>query len=475
MPEGMQANDNGLIGSLFTGYGGLDLGVSMALGDGMRVAYTSDIEPGPCAIEAYHAEDGDTPNVGDITRLDPMRLPDTDVIAGGSPCTDISNAGKRAGMLSGTRSGLWSCQADLIRVKRPALVVWENVGAAVSARAACKADITVMDRRSRLLREHGLCGCDDPRFTFPKGFHGPAGNTPIPVRADDMLLSWASCKHVDVSDVRCDRCGLRLFEHAGHGLRSGNQRLDCAHTMPMIRALGRVLGDLANLGYDAIWRAQQAADIGAPHHRLRLFVTAWPHDPRSASRPVNRRLRMLDGLPPIRPRGAPWAIWDADRDLWILPQTDLFGEGTPFPGAWPKNGIMACGRVWHVPNGLLACNVLDTPLKGMPLPAPVTELLYTPKSSDALLDRPAASGRPVERTPALGTQVGLLDLPGGLDERTRLRRNRHQQAKRMQSTPSSPYDSDYAGDANRARSRFEQGRQLGLSDAIGLPVEDGSM
>ncbi|MBT1161789.1 Hint domain-containing protein [Bifidobacterium sp. SO1] len=81
-----QQQDNGLIGSLFTGYGGLDMGVNMALGGGMRVAYTSDIEPGPTAIERYHAHGDDCPNLGDITRLDKDNLPYTDVICGGSPC-----------------------------------------------------------------------------------------------------------------------------------------------------------------------------------------------------------------------------------------------------------------------------------------------------------------------------------------------------------------------------------------------------
>ena len=84
----MQNNSehNGLIGSLFSGYGGLDLGIDMALGGGMRVAYTSDIEPGPCAIESYHAHGDDCPNLGDITGIDFGDLPDTDVVVGGSPC-----------------------------------------------------------------------------------------------------------------------------------------------------------------------------------------------------------------------------------------------------------------------------------------------------------------------------------------------------------------------------------------------------
>ncbi|WP_437582700.1 DNA cytosine methyltransferase [Paramicrobacterium sp. CJ85] len=50
---------------------------------------------------------------------------------------------------------------------------------------------------------------------------------------------------------------------------------------PSIRALGRVLGDLANLGYDAEWCGLRAADAGAPHGRFRVFVIAYPCGGRS--------------------------------------------------------------------------------------------------------------------------------------------------------------------------------------------------
>ena len=45
---------------------------------------------------------------------------------------------------------------------------------------------------------------------------------------------------------------------------------------PALRALGAVLGDLADLGYDARWQGVRAADAGAPHNRFRVFITAWP-------------------------------------------------------------------------------------------------------------------------------------------------------------------------------------------------------
>lgn len=44
---------------------------------------------------------------------------------------------------------------------------------------------------------------------------------------------------------------------------------------PVLRALGAVLGDLAELGYDGEWVSIRASDVGAPHGRERVFVLAW--------------------------------------------------------------------------------------------------------------------------------------------------------------------------------------------------------
>ena len=121
------------VGSLFTGYGGLDMGVAMAVDPDARVAWTSDVEPGPCKLAEVRWPD--TPNLGDITAIDWSDVEPVDIICGGSPCQDLSLAGKRAGMASGTRSGLWESMAAAIETIRPRLVVWENVLGALSARA----------------------------------------------------------------------------------------------------------------------------------------------------------------------------------------------------------------------------------------------------------------------------------------------------------------------------------------------------
>ena len=73
---------NPTIGSLFSGYGGLDMGVQSVTGG--RVSWVSDVEPGPCAIlDAHHP---DIPNLGDVTAIDWKSVEPVDVICGGSPC-----------------------------------------------------------------------------------------------------------------------------------------------------------------------------------------------------------------------------------------------------------------------------------------------------------------------------------------------------------------------------------------------------
>lgn len=118
-------------GSLFTGYGGLDMAVEEAFG--ARTVWHSDVEPGPCKVIAHHWPD--TPNLGDITAVDWADVEPVDIISGGSPCQDVSLAGRRAGMTEGTRSNLWGAMREGIAQLKPAFVVWENVRGVTSATA----------------------------------------------------------------------------------------------------------------------------------------------------------------------------------------------------------------------------------------------------------------------------------------------------------------------------------------------------
>ena len=189
-------------GSLFAGMGGLDLAIADVFG--AETAWVSDVDPGANAILAHRYPDA--PNLGDITAVDWSTVEPVDIISGGSPCQDLSMAGRRAGMTPGTRSNLWESMREAIAVIRPSFVVWENVHGALSANAS------------------------------------------------------SSLEH-------CPGC-MGGAEHGG----------------PVLRALGRVLGDLADLGFDAQWHGLRAADVGACHGRFRVFVLAYANEQRHERR-----------------------------------------------------------------------------------------------------------------------------------------------------------------------------------------------
>jgi len=108
-------------GSLFSGIGGLDLGLERA---GMECRWQVEIDPFCTKVLERH-----WPNVkryGDIQTVSRAELERVDCVAGGFPCTDISSAGKRAG-LQGEHSGLWREMLQTIRVVRPRIALVENV------------------------------------------------------------------------------------------------------------------------------------------------------------------------------------------------------------------------------------------------------------------------------------------------------------------------------------------------------------
>lgn len=118
-----------MIGSLFSGIGGLELGLEWAgLGP---VAWQVEIEPYCRAVLARHwpAASREVTDVraGGVSNLLPVG-----VICGGFPCQDVSSAGKRAG-LAGAKSGLWFEFRRVIGELQPTGVVIENVASGASA------------------------------------------------------------------------------------------------------------------------------------------------------------------------------------------------------------------------------------------------------------------------------------------------------------------------------------------------------
>jgi DNA (cytosine-5)-methyltransferase 1 len=181
------------VGSLFAGIGGFELGLERA---GFEIGWQVELDPFCTSVLEHRFPQAlrfkDVREVGAGT-LDPV-----DVICGGFPCQDLSNAGKGAG-IDAARSGLWSEFARIVRELRPGYVLVENV----------------------------------PALLTGKG-------------------------------KRWDRAPI-----------------------------GRVLGDLAEIGYDAEWSVLSAREFGAPHLRRRAWIVAYPGE--GADAPSDRRRTRRSG------------------------------------------------------------------------------------------------------------------------------------------------------------------------------------
>jgi DNA (cytosine-5)-methyltransferase 1 len=112
---------------LFSGYGGFTIPAKKY---GMETIGFSEIDKYTIQVLNYHYPN--IKNYGDITKIKGEDLPTVDIVTGGSPCQDLSVAGKGAG-LNGSRSGLFFHFIRLIKEKQPTYFVWENVKGAFSS------------------------------------------------------------------------------------------------------------------------------------------------------------------------------------------------------------------------------------------------------------------------------------------------------------------------------------------------------
>ena len=218
---------------MFAGIGGFDLGFER---QGYEIRWQVEKDRYCQRVLQKHWPLGE--RFEDVRDCGAHNLTPVDVITGGFPCQDVSDAGKRAG-INGDRSGLWSEMCRIIGELRPRFVLVENVPG--------------------------------------------------------------------------------LF----------------------VRGIDRVLGDLAEIGYDAEWQVISAADVGAPHLRKRVWIVAHPAG------------KLCNGINDN--------IGDGQRSQKVLEFGDSCGranEDFPFEGAgdreweyWATEPDV--GRVAHgIPNGV---------------------------------------------------------------------------------------------------------------------------
>jgi len=122
------------LGSLFSGSGGFELAGLLA---GVRPVWASEIEPFPIRVTTKRLPFVN--HLGDINGIHGDEIEPVDIITFGSPCTDMSVAGKRAG-LGGKQSSLFYEAIRIIKEMRcatdgkyPRFIVWENVPGAFSS------------------------------------------------------------------------------------------------------------------------------------------------------------------------------------------------------------------------------------------------------------------------------------------------------------------------------------------------------
>lgn len=235
-------------------------------------------------------------HLGDITKMSGYTIPPVDVITFGSPCQDLSIAGKRAGM-AGERSGLFSEAVRIIREMRyatfgayPKYAIWENVPGAFSSNKG-------EDFHAVL---QSLCRVIDPDATIPRptdargGIKWPRAGA---VLADHYSLAWRTmdAQHWGVPqrrlrislvlDLTGGRAGEILFEpeslrgHFAPGIAPGQATAgavengagtaDCTDAIPVnlqIATRHKSLGERTGLGVgqagDAAYTLQEGHEHG---------------------------------------------------------------------------------------------------------------------------------------------------------------------------------------------------------------------
>lgn len=219
------------LGSLFDGSGGFPLGGIIA---GMSPVWSSEIEPFPIRVTEKRLPQ--MKHYGDVSKISGADLEPVDIITFGSPCQDMSVAGKRAG-LDGARSGLFFQAVRIIkemraRYQKPRFIVWENVRGALSSAGG--------DDFRRVLEE--ICNVKKSDVSVPKP---EKWNNSGLIMGDDFSVAWRVLdaqywgvpqrrKRIYlVADFDGDSAGKILFESegvSGHSAKMQAARKDFART-----------------------------------------------------------------------------------------------------------------------------------------------------------------------------------------------------------------------------------------------------
>lgn len=172
------------LGSLFDGAGTFPFAAQQC---GVKALWASEIEPFPIAVTKKRFPE--MKHLGDITKINGAEIEPVDIITFGSPCQDLSVAGKRAG-LDGERSGLFMEAVRIIKEMRlktngkyPTIAIWENVPGAFSSNKG---------EDFRVVLEE-LCKIKGGNTVIPrppKRNGKPAWNDAVLILGDGFSIAW---------------------------------------------------------------------------------------------------------------------------------------------------------------------------------------------------------------------------------------------------------------------------------------------
>ena len=204
------------LGSLFDGSGGFPLGAILC---GITPVWAAEVEPYP--IKVTKTRIPFMKHLGNVTEIDGAKIEPVDIITFGSPCQDLSIAGKRAGIHAGERSNLFFQAIRIVREMReatngeyPRYIVWENVPGAFSSNKG-------EDFHAVLKEIAGIKGREADVPSASKWEHAGL------IMADDLSIAWRLFdaqywgvpqrrKRIYlVADLDGGRAGKILFEQEG--------------------------------------------------------------------------------------------------------------------------------------------------------------------------------------------------------------------------------------------------------------------
>ena len=206
------------LGSLFDGSGGFPLAGALF---GIEPVWASEIEPYPIRVTTVRFPN--MKHLGDVTKINGGEIEPVDIITFGSPCQDLSVAGKQAGIHDGQRSSLFFEAIRIIKEMRnatsdnfPRFAVWENVPGAFSSNKG-------QDFKAVLEAFCQVAGTEVSVPEPPKGRWNPAGC----IVGDVFSIAWrvydAQFWGVSqrrkriylIADFGSERAGEILFESKG--------------------------------------------------------------------------------------------------------------------------------------------------------------------------------------------------------------------------------------------------------------------